>query len=71
VVKQGIIRNIESLIRLINQRDSIVPLQQRQKPPLEKEVMFTWHLQVHMQTIIYVYKLRCIIPYESSQGVVL
>jgi hypothetical protein len=37
VVKQGIIRKIVSLKRLKNQRDLIVPLLQRQKPPLKKE----------------------------------
>jgi hypothetical protein len=53
VVKQGIIRNIESLIRLKNQRDLIEPLPQRGKPPMNKEVVFTWNLQVHMQTVMY------------------
>jgi hypothetical protein len=53
VVKQGIIRKIASLRRLKNQRDLIVPLSNRQKPPLNKEVMFTWHLQVHMQNMMY------------------
>jgi hypothetical protein len=41
VVKQGIIRKIANLRRLINQRDLIVPLPERRKPPLKKEVMFT------------------------------
>jgi hypothetical protein len=31
-----------------NSMDLIVPLPQRKKPPLNKEVMFTWHIQVHM-----------------------
>jgi hypothetical protein len=39
--KTGIIRKIASLRRLKNQRDLIVPLPQRQKLPLKKEVMFT------------------------------
>jgi hypothetical protein len=48
VVKQGIIRKIASLRRLKNQRDLIVPLPHRRKPPLKKEVMFTWHRRVNM-----------------------
>jgi hypothetical protein len=51
--KRGIIRKIASIRRLKNQRDLIIPLPQRRKPPLKKEVMFTWHLQVHMQTMMY------------------
>jgi hypothetical protein len=39
VVKLGIIRKIASLRNLIKQRDLIIPLPQRRKPP-RKEVMF-------------------------------
>jgi hypothetical protein len=53
MVKQGIIRKIASLRRLKNQRDLIVPLPQRRKPPLKKKVMFTWNLKVHMKTVMY------------------
>jgi hypothetical protein len=44
MVNEGIIRMIASIRRLINQRDMIMPLSERRKPPLKKEVMFTWNL---------------------------
>jgi hypothetical protein len=49
VEKRGIIRNNIDLKVLREERDLMMPLLQKQKPPKMKEGICTWILQEHMQ----------------------